>query len=208
VIVAKHLTAARRITVAVVAAFLAAPAPLRAASDCPSALSGKGSFILERRAGSQMEVFYDESPTIRTSLRVGDRVLLETTLYQGLFELRRVDRGTRIEQTPKTDLGKFFPLKPKPTIAVDFDVAMSGHTQTKTVKLQYVGSQDYALGDCSYRVVKLRRIERLPILYDNIDYYAPELRYVVAKEYRESDGRTTIVGYNRISSGKPHALEH
>jgi hypothetical protein len=45
----------------------------------------------------------------------------------------------------------------------------------------------------------------VPINYDNIDYYAPELRFVVAKEYRERNGRTTIIGYTNISSGKPDA---
>jgi len=49
----------------------------------------------------------------------------------------------------------------------------------------------------------LRRIDRVPIIYDDVDYYSPELRFVVAKEYREGNGRTTIIGYTRISSGKP-----
>jgi len=191
------------LAVAVVSAtFLIGAPPLRAESDCPSALSGKGSFVIERQ-GSTTEVLYDEGPTVRATLRAGDRTLLETTLYQGLFELSRVDRGTKIEQKPKTDLGKFFPLKPKQTIAAEFEVMMDGGTRTKTVKLDYVGVQDYALGDCTYSVLKFQRVDRIPIVYDNIDYYAPELRFVVAKEYREKDGRTTIVGYSRISSGKP-----
>jgi hypothetical protein len=193
----------RTLAVAVVSAtFLIGAQPLRAQGDCPSALSGKGSFIIERQ-GTTTEVFYDETPTVRTTLRAGDRTLLETTLYQGLFELSRVDRGTKIEQKPKTDLGKFFPLKPQQTIAAEFEVMMDGGTRTKTVKLDYVGVQDYALGDCSYSVLKFRRIDQVPIAYDNIDYYAPELRFVVAKEYREKDGRTTIIGYSKISSGKP-----
>ena len=148
-----------------------------------------------------MEVFYDQSPILRTTLQAGDRTLLETTQFQGLFELSRVDRGTRIEQKPKTELAKFFPLKPKQVISADFEVTMNGGTRTKTAKLEYVGVEDYSLGDCTYSVVKLRRSETVPIVYDNIDYYAPELRFVVAKEYRERDGRTTIVGYTRISSG-------
>jgi len=182
--------------------------PSQAASDCPSALSGKGSFIVARGTDSQTEVVYDQSPILHTTLRYRDRTLLETTLYQGLFELSRIDRGTKIEQKPKADLGKFFPLKPKQTIAADFTVTMNGGTRPKTVKLDYVGVQDYALGGCTYSVLKFHRVDTLPIVYDDIDYYAPELRFVVTKEYRERNGRTTIIGYTRISSGKPQASEH
>jgi len=181
---------------------------MQAASECPSALSGKGSYILERRAGSQQQVSYDETPIIHTSLQSGGRTLLETTTYQGLFELSRTDRGISIEQKPINDLAKFFPLKPKPTISADFEVTMNGGTKAKTVKLQYVGDQDYAMGECTYHVLKLRRTDSLPIIYDNIDYYAPDLRFVVAKEYRDDTGRTTIVGYTKISSGKRASTEH
>lgn len=155
-----------------------------------------------------MEVFYDQGPILRTTLQAGDRTLLQTTQFQGLFELSRDDRGTKIEQKPKTDLAKFFPLRPKQIIAADFEVTMNGGTRTKTAKLEYVGTQDYSLGDCTYSVIKFRRTETVPIVYDNIDYYAPELRYVVAKEYRERNGRTTIIGYTKISSGKPDATGH
>ncbi len=193
---------------AVASLWLLSTTSLHAASDCPRALSGKGSFVLERRAGAQQQVSYDETPIIHTALQYGGRTLLETTMYQGLFELSRLDRGIRIEQKPKGDLGKFFPLTPKATIAADFEVTMNGGTKTKTVKLQYVGDQDYALGECSYHVLKLRRTDTLPIIYDNIDYYAPDLRFVVAKEYRDDNGRTTIIGYTKISSGRPASAEH
>jgi hypothetical protein len=199
-----RLSGGQRVTAAVVISLLLFdPLPLRAANDCPTALTGKGSFVVERQPASKTEVFYGDGPTIRTVLRYQDRTLLETTLYEGLFELGRVDRGTKIEQKPKTDLGKFFPLKPKQKIAADFDVTMSGSTKTKTVKLEYVGVQDYGLGECTYSVLKLRRNETWPIFYDDIDYYAPELKLVIAKEYREGNGRTTIIGYTRISSVKP-----
>jgi hypothetical protein len=36
----------------------------------------------------------------------------------------------------------------------------------------------------------------------DIDYYAPELKLVVAKEYPDSNGRRTIVGYSGIHSGQ------
>lgn len=178
--------------------------PVRAASDCPTALKRKGAFLVERGADSRTEVSFGDGPIIHTTLRYKGRTLLETTLYEGFFELSRVDRGLKIESKPKVDLAKFFPLKPKQTIAADFDVIESGKdTKPKTVKLTYVGVQDYKIGECTYSVLKFQRNDSWPIIYDNIDYYAPELKLVVAKEYKERNGRTTIIGYTGISSIKP-----
>jgi len=192
----------RRWTAGGVICLLLAP-PLHA-NDCPTALRGKGSYVVERSADSKTEVFFGDGPTIRTTLRFKDRTLLETTLYEGLFELNRVDRGVKIESKPKVDLAKFFPLKPKQTIAADFDVITSGkETKAKTVKLSYVGVPGYKIGDCTYSVLKFQRNDTWPVFYDNIDYYAPELKLVVAKEYKERNGRTTIIGYTGISSAKP-----
>jgi len=188
---------------AIVACVLLAPSPLHAASDCPTALKGKGSFVVQRGTDSQTEVFFGDGPTIRTALRYQGSTQLETTLYEGLFELSRVDRGVSFESRPKTDLAKFFPLKPKQKIAVDFDVVSGKDSKAKTVRLEYVGAQDYKIGDCTYNVLKFQRNDTWPIVYDNIDYYAPELKFVVAKEYRERNGRTTIIGYTGITSAKP-----
>jgi len=175
--------------------------PADAASDCPSAVSGKGSYVVERRGVSTTEVSYGDDHLVHTKLKVGGRTLLETTLYEGLFELDRLDRGTKIQSKPKDDLAGFFPLKPKQAISASFDVTTVGAgSKIMAVKLRYVGTQDYAIGGCSYTVLKLQRNQTYPILFDNVDYYAPELKLVVAKQYREGGGRTSIVGYDRISS--------
>jgi hypothetical protein len=174
--------------------------PVQAANDCPSALNGKGSYILEQGANSKTEVFYGPGATIRTEFRLRDRKLLETTLYEGLFELQRIDRGLKAESKPRVDLGKFFPLKPKQKIDATFDLVSDGQApKTRSVKLDYVGLQDFKIGDCTYGVVKFQRDETWPAV-SNIDYYAPELKLVVAKEYPEKNGRRTIVGYARIYS--------
>ncbi len=36
--------------------------------------------------------------------------------------------------------------------------------------------------------------------FNNVDYYAPALKFVVAKEYKERDGRTTLIKYDKIYS--------
>ena len=65
-----------------------------------------------------------------------------------------------------------------------------------------IGTGSVAIGACKYDVLKFERIEARsgrktdPV----IEYYAPELKFVVAKEYEERDGRTTLVKFDRIYS--------
>ena len=57
------------------------------------------------------------------------------------------------------------------------------------------------IGPCRYEILKIERSEgrgeRPPQLI-NIDYYAPELKLVIAKEYKERDGRLTLIKFDRI----------
>ena len=65
-----------------------------------------------------------------------------------------------------------------------------------------IGADRIAIGACEYDVLKFERIEARsnrktdPI----VEYYAPELKFVVAKEYTERDGRTTLIKFDRIYS--------
>ena len=73
---------------------------------------------------SKTEVFYGDGAIIRTAICIiGGQRVLETTQYEGLFQLDRVDRAARrIVYKPKSDLAKLFPLKPKQKIDVLFDI--------------------------------------------------------------------------------------
>ena len=178
--------------------------PLRAfaAEDCPNALAGSGSYTLEQGVNRITEVFYDDGPTVKTEFRIGGQLLLATTLYQGLFELHRLDRGLLIESKPRDDLGKFFPLRPlqnMPKILVtSFDLTSSEavtKNNIRVVRLRYIGAQEFKIGDCTYPVLKFQRDENWPSV-SNIDYYAPQLKLVIAKEYSDH----SIRSYERIHS--------
>jgi hypothetical protein len=47
--------------------------------------------------------------------------VLEVTLFQGLFELNRLDRGKRTTYRPKSDLAKTFPPAPGKKITAIFE---------------------------------------------------------------------------------------
>jgi hypothetical protein len=172
------------------------------ADDCPSAIGAKGSFVIERGPDSKTEVFYGDGAVVRTVLHYRDRTILETTLYGGLFELDRLDRGRRFVFKPKTDLAKLFPLKQQ-KIRAEFDLQQDdGKPATSSVNLTVIGTDTLYIGSCKYDIVKIQREETRANarIFSNVDYYAPALKLVVAKEYKENDGGTKLIKFDKIYS--------
>jgi hypothetical protein len=183
----------------VCAVALLAASPI-AADDCPSAATGKGSFVVERGPDSRTEVFYGNGAIVQSVLRYRDRTLLEVTQHEGLFELERLDRGRRSVSKPKANLTKFFPLKQQ-KIEAEFDVQQGdGKAVATQVKLTVIGTDSLTIGACKYDILKVQRDETGARFFNNVDYYAPALKFVVAKEYKERDGRTTLIKYDKIYS--------
>jgi hypothetical protein len=73
-----------------ITAFLSFDAAI--AQDCPTAQTAQNGFVVERSERSKTEVFRDGA-TVRTVLRYDGKMILETTLFEGLFQLDRIDRG-------------------------------------------------------------------------------------------------------------------
>jgi len=171
------------------------------AQACPDAQSGKTGFVVERGERTRTEVFHDGS-VVRTVMRFGGNALLETTQYEGLFDLDRLDRGRRSTFKPKTSLAKLFPLKLKQHVTAEFDVAIEGGTEkVRTVELLILGQEELYVGSCKYKILKIERRQSRSngaANFTNIDYYAPDLKLVVAKEYKEANGRTSLVKFDKI----------
>jgi hypothetical protein len=172
-----------------------------AADDCPSVKTTKTSFVVERGPDSKTEVFSADGPVVRSVLRYRGQTILETTLHQGIFELDRLDRGRRVVQTPKTDLAKFFPLKEKQKIEADFERKEDdGKVTSSRVQLTVTARDTLYIGACKYDILKLDREEFRAgaRFHSNTDYYAPELKLIVAKEYPERDGRKSLIKFDKI----------
>ncbi len=164
-------------------------------------MSGRGSYIIERSGSSRTEVFYGDGATITTAMKSGDRVLLETTQHEGLLPVDRIDRGKRTVYKPKSDLAKLFPLKPKQKMTVLFDATESGGQKYLTsIKLEVVGTDTLSIGPCKYDVIKLDRAEthRGQAWAPYVDYYSPELKLVIGKQYRDG----VLIKFDAIRSGE------
>jgi hypothetical protein len=175
------------------------------AQDCPTAKSAASGYTIERDGGSKTDVLFGDGPTVRTIMRFDGKALLETTQFQGLFELDRLDRGRRAVFKPKSDLAPLFPLKQGQTVKVEFDVEGEGRPPTAAVQISVNGTDELYIGVCKYSVLKIDRRESrggAPLLLRDTDYYSPELKLIIAKEYRHGEQRN-MVKYDRIYPLKP-----
>jgi hypothetical protein len=194
-----------RRTVAAIAALGAAAALSighAQAQDCPTAKNGATGFIVQRGEDQKSEIFHDDGGIVRTVMRYGGKTLLETTQFQGIFQLDRVEEGRHAVIKPQTDLAPLFPLKIGRDVTAKFEfVDSADRSITGTVNLAVKKADPVTIGRCKYSVVKVERSESRgdgPMRYYYNDYYSPELKLILMKEYRNADGTTRFVKYDRI----------
>jgi hypothetical protein len=172
-----------------------------AAKDCPTGQSGKLGFIVERGDRQKSEVFHLDDGIVRSVMRYNGNTLLETTQHEGLFQLDRLDNGVKTKYDPQTDLKKYFPLKVGRDIEAKFISESQGRNGTLSVQLTVKGADVLYIGPCRYNVLKIERSESRsadPPRFIDTDYYSPELKLILAREYRERNGGTNMIKYDRI----------
>jgi hypothetical protein len=184
------------------AALIALAPAFAAAQDCPTAQSGKVGFVVERGDRQKSEIFHGEDGIVRTVMRYNGVMLLETTQHEGLFQLDRLDNGRRMKFEPQTDLKKLFPLKAGRKVGAKFISESNGQQGSLSVEMEVKGTEALYVGPCKYNVLKIERSAEPP-RFVYTDYYSPELKLVLAKEYRENNGGTHIIKYDRIYPLKP-----
>jgi hypothetical protein len=194
-----YCTTALRVLVtmsAICPAFFAAHA-----DDCPGAVAPSSSFVVERGDGTKVSVFHLADGIVRTIYQVRGATVLETTELQGLFPVERIDRGRRETYQAKTDLKKLLPLRVGQKITANFDVEASGQAYAATFALVVKKTDTLYIAACKYAVFQIEknvgRGERAPVFINN-DYYAANLKLIVAKEYKERDGTSTWIKYDKI----------
>ena len=185
-----------------VATLIAAFASEANAQDCPTKASGKR-FLVEREGAAKTEIFHVDNDITRTVWRSGGRVVLETSQFQGLFQLDRIEEGRRTELLPQAALAKLFPLKTGQNVTTRFDIKESnGQNRMLTVVLSVKDSGSLFIGPCKYNILKIDRSESRSAdapRFVNTDYYSPDLKLIIAKEYKK-DGKTNLIKFDRISA--------
>jgi len=194
-------TAVLTVTVATALALALALAQPCFAQECPNERSAKNGFIVERSERQKSDVFHGEQGIVRTIMRYDGTTLLETTLYEGIFDLDRLDRGRRIKYEPGVDLKSLFPLAPGKRVKAKFASEADGRPGRLEVELVVKKSEDMFIGPCKYAVLRIERSESRdagPMRFAWTELYSAMLKLVLAREYKEQNGRTETIKYDRI----------
>jgi len=190
----------RLILAAAALAFLPTQSVL--AQDCPTAVNGKRGFVVERGVRQVSEVFHIDGKIVRTVMRYAGQNLLETTLYEGLFSLERIDRGQRLARTPKIDLASLFPLKPGKKVVALFELTdYTGKKSPDTIVLAVKGTDQIFIGPCKYAVLKIEESEsrgEYAPRGTGTNFYSPELKLVLAREYDDGGRRRQLIKFDKI----------
>jgi hypothetical protein len=187
-------------SLAALAAVLLTPG-LATAQDCPTAQSGAHGFVVERNEAQKTDVFHSGDGIVRTIMRFDGKTLLEKTLFEGVFELERLDRGKRTKYEPRSDLKPLFPLKPGLQASAKFISEVDGKFGRLYVELAVKKPEDLYVGPCKYSVLRIERSESVsavPPQYVYTDLYSPDLKLVLGREYKRSGGKTELIKFDRI----------
>jgi hypothetical protein len=192
---------ARHAITAVIAILMLALRP-SVAQECPTAQTAKRGFVVQRGELQKTDVFRDDQGIVRTVMKYDGKALLETTQFEGLFQLDRLDRGkrTRYEPATGTDLKSLFPLKSGQQAKAKFISETEGRYGRLYVELDVKAAEDLSIGSCKYKVLRIERsqsgnAETLRPVYT--EFYSPDLKLILAREYRKGDGRE-VIKYDRI----------
>jgi len=169
--------------------------------ECPTAQSAERGFVVERGDQQKTEVFHDEGGIVRTVTRYNGIPVLETTQYEGLFQLDRLDDGRRTRFEAQSELKQLFPLKPGQKATVAFIWESDARTGQLRVDIAVKREDTLYIGPCKYAVLMIERSESRstdPPKFVDTDYYSRELKLILAKEYRYTNGRERLIKFDRI----------
>ena len=195
----------RATSMVVAVAWLLSVCPATAAPDCPTASTARQGFIVERNR-LPMEVVFAEDRLVRNILRsTTGETLLETTAFEGLFELDRVDRGRRTVSHPTTKLAELFPLKVGKEITANFDIGDAPQIVKGKTVLRLKGKDALFIEACKYDVFVMDRSvgrgDTAPV-FVSTDFYSPDLKLIVAKQFKEPNGTSLLNKYDKIYPAK------
>lgn len=175
------------------------------ADDCPDAKSAEKGFFAERR-GVKTEILQTNKTDVQQITRVGNNAVLDITFYQGLFELDRLDRGRRTVMRPLHDLAKNYPPVTGKSSAAIFEIGEGADKVIRSITLDVKKAETMTVGGCQLQVLRIEQKvaqgEAKATLRE-IMYYAPDLKFIVAKAWPERDGSMSMVKYDRIYLKQP-----
>jgi hypothetical protein len=179
---------------------LLAAVPARA-DDCPTALTAKLGFVLERE-GTRAEIrpAEDQFGHVLNLYPSGKRQ--NVIYYRGLIPISRFDDEARSINIPLSDLRTVFPLDAKSRRAVTYAPATPEKVgKTISLELTVSGEEQLQLGSCSYSVLVVRNRflnGEGRVTAEHTDLYSPDLGFILGRRYDGRGSTQTTLKYQSI----------
>ena len=173
------------------------------AAECPSSQNPKQAFRVSIGSSAASEVYRLDTGDTRVVARFKGGSIAEKTYYQGLIQTEQLDNGRRITFTPKSNVKAIFPLKVGQRHQVEFDVqTANGEKRVLYAEYNVAGKDQILIGGCRYEILRVdysngSRKEQMP--FSDTQWYSPDLRMILAREYKRANGEIVIRKYDAIS---------
>jgi hypothetical protein len=189
----------KRAALALILGLTASPA---FADDCPTAETAAAGFVAELPNGQRFSVRSTNGPLVESSLFAGPNKRQQTTYFEGFFPLESITPNQVLQLKPPGKLGEFFPLKTGASVEMHATPTINGSPgKPWTITLYVIDERDHQVGSCRFKVFRINRKiveEGGKLIVDIVDYYAPTLRFVIARETKGEDGKTKVESYKTI----------
>jgi hypothetical protein len=173
------------------------------AQSCPDAATAKTGFVLGKQGTTARVRRANDLLTHVVNTYPGG-TKQDVLYFRGLFEICRSSENGRRIAVPLTDLRTVFPLKVGVRRAVTYIPAQpDGAGAPVSLELSVESQEKLQVGSCSYEVLVVRNRFLGPdgrVMSQHVDFYSPDLGFVLAKKYDEGGGRESLVKYQSIGS--------
>jgi hypothetical protein len=176
-----------------------------AAIDCPSGELSQESYVLVADNGSSVtQVDRTRPEAVLTARYIRRRPASAHVLYQGLVPLAISQKERRIVNTPRSDLKRMFPLNVGETHRLEFERTIAdGKRGIVRAEYKVLGEDRTRIGACVYDVFKIEHSEavgRGPMRFINTEWYAPDLRMIIGREYRRMKGDLPYIQFYKYDT--------
>lgn len=170
-------------------------------AECPSSgAADKGFTLLQLDAQSEFRKYI--GPIVKIVNTYGTQPRQTVFSYRGLIDLSRMGAGTQEAMYATSGLEDVFPLKKGARHKISFIPLLPRETAGANwiYELAVTGQETFNLGDCKYKVWKVRQTTSKGA--EQVDIwsalYSPDLEATLARIYGEGTADEYTVRYERI----------
>ena len=172
------------------------------ADHCPRKENAFAGYVIETANGPRFSVITDRGQIVFSTLFAGGSRMQETRLFEGYLPLEEQNARGVLHLKPLGQISNFFPVQAGRSAEFAIQPIRNGSEEKPwKVELKALNETSVEIGHCTYPVWRIARKiteEGGRPITDVVDYYSPDLRFVLGREVRGEDGRVKTEMHKNI----------